>query len=81
MPAAAGGGSASGSSPPSADGVEMTPALLSRVCRDAGLPTSPLATTQLYLSCCRFRAIAPCIRAYTEVESIWLEVCPLRAAN
>ena len=54
-------------------GVSMTPELLKHLCRAASQPTSPLATTQLYLNCQRFKTISTDIKRYPAAESLWLE--------
>ena len=57
---------------------DMTADVLAKLCRQAGLPTCPMACTQLFLSCQRFGSIGAAIREYVDVETIWLERNNLR---
>ncbi|KAK3281468.1 hypothetical protein CYMTET_10751 [Cymbomonas tetramitiformis] len=64
------GGPASGPSP---GGNEMSAAFLRNICKETGMPSFELATTQLQLNGHRFLRIDESIKIYSEVQTLWLE--------
>ncbi|GFR47031.1 hypothetical protein Agub_g8716 [Astrephomene gubernaculifera] len=56
------------------DGAEdMTLAKLIEICKESGLPTSPLAVTRLELNCQLFTSIGECIAEYRDVQQLHLD--------
>ncbi|GIL94866.1 hypothetical protein Vretimale_1019 [Volvox reticuliferus] len=52
---------------------DMTLAKLIEICKESGLPVSPLAVTRLELNCQLFTRIGECINEYRDVQQLHLD--------